>query len=340
LGESANSAEVSAAPAVIPGNFGFETPVTATYIYNPGGGSWTFSGAAGNGSGVTANHSGFTAGNAVAPQGVQVAFVQVNGTISQALSGFVPGSTYTVKFMASQRQNKSGGQAGQTFNLKIDNTVIGSFEPSQSGASYVEFTNNFTATAATHTLAFVGTDLHGGDNTVFLDNVRLTVPPPQVAPANLAATAGDGQVALSWGATVGATAYNIKRATVGGGPYTNVATVVTVTNYLDPGVLNGTTYYYVVSAINASGESGVSAQVSAHPVSRAPIQADCALNANQLEITWPQDHIGWQVQVQTNSQSTGLGTNWVTLPETLGTNRYSAPVDSGNGSVFYRLFLP
>jgi hypothetical protein len=340
LGESANSAEVSAAPAVIPGNFGFETPVTATYIYNPGGGSWTFSGAAGNGSGVTANHSGFTAGNAVAPQGVQVAFVQVNGAISQALSGFVPGSTYTVKFMASQRQNKSGGQAGQTFNLKIDNTVIGSFEPSQSGASYVEFTNNFTATAATHTLAFVGTDLHGGDNTVFLDNVRLTVPPPQVAPANLAATAGDGQVALSWGATVGATAYNIKRATVGGGPYTNVATVVTVTNYLDPGVLNGTTYYYVVSAINASGESGVSAQVSAHPVSRAPIQADCALNANQLEITWPQDHIGWQVQVQTNSQSTGLGTNWVTLPETIGTNRYSAPVDSGNGSVFYRLFLP
>jgi fibronectin type 3 domain-containing protein len=340
LGESANSAEVSATPAVMPGNFGFETPVTATYIYNPSGGSWTFSGAAGNGSGVTANNSPFTAGNAVAPQGVQVAFVQVNGTISQALSGFVPGSTYTVKFMASQRQNKSGGQAGQTFNLKVDNTVIGSIQPSQSVVSYVEFTNNFFATAATHTLAFVGTDAHGGDNTVFLDNVRITVPPPQVAPANLAATAGDGQVALNWGATAGATGYNVKRATVGGGPYPTVATVVTATNYLDPDVLNGTTYYYVVSAVNASGESGVSAQVSAHPVSSAPIQVDYALNANQLEIAWPPDHTGWQVQVQTNSSSTGLGTNWITLPETMGTNRYSVPIDSGSGSVFYRLFHP
>jgi fibronectin type 3 domain-containing protein len=340
IGESASSAEVSATPAILPGNFGFETPVTANYIYNPSGGSWTFSTGTGTGSGVTANGSGFTAGNAVAPQGVQVAFVQVNGTISQALSGFVPGSTYTVKFMASQRQNKSGGQAGQTFNLKIDNTVIGSFQPSQSVASYVEYTNNFTAIAATHTLAFVGTDTHGGDNTVFLDNVRITVPPPQVAPANLAATAGDGQVALSWGTAAGATGYNVKRATVGGGPYTNVATVVTVTNYLDPGVLNGTTYYYVVSAVNASGESAVSAPVSAQPVSGAPIQIGYALNANQLEITWPQDHTGWQVQVQTNSQSTGLGTNWITLSETIGTNRYSVPIDSGNGGVFYRLFHP
>ena len=340
LGESASSAEVSATPAIIPGNFGFETPVTATYIYNPGGGSWTFSGAAGNGSGVTANNSGFTAGNAVAPQGVQVAFVQVNGAISQALSGFVPGSTYTVKFMASQRRNKSGGQAGETFNLKVDSTVIGSFEPSQSVASYVEYTNNFTATAATHTLALVGTDAHGGDNTVFLDNVRITVPPPQVVPSNLAATAGDGQVALSWGATAGATGYNVKRATVGGGPYPTVAPCLTATNYLDLNVLNGTTFYYVVSAVNASGESGVSAQVSAHPVSSAPIPVDYALNANQLELAWPQDHTGWQVQVQTNSPFTGLGTNWITLPGTMDTNRYSVPIGSGHGSVFYRLFHP
>jgi hypothetical protein len=96
----------------------------------------------------------------------------------------------------------------------------------------------------------------------------------------------------------------------------------------------------VVSAVNASGESGVSAQVSAHPVSSAPIQVDYALNANQLEIAWPPDHTGWQVQVQTNSSSTGLGTNWVTLPETMGTNRYSVPIDSGSGSAFYRLFHP
>ena len=39
----------------------------------------------------------------------------------------------------------------------------------------------------------------------------------------LTATAGNGQVALSWTASTGATSYNVKRATVSGGPYTMVA---------------------------------------------------------------------------------------------------------------------
>ncbi len=337
VGESANSTEASAAPAIIPGNFGFETPGTATYIYNPGGGSWTFSGGAGNGSGVTANNSGFTAGNAVAPQGVQVAFVQVNGAVSQLISGFIPGTAYTVKFMASQRRNKSGGQAGQTFNLKIDNTVIGGFEPNQASSNYVEYTDNFIATATAHTLAFVGTDLHGGDNTAFLDNIRITVPPPAIVPTNLSAIAGDAQVALSWAAAAGATSYNIKRATVGGGPYTPVATGVNATNFPDVNVLDGVAYYYVISAVNASGESANSAEVTAHPTSTIPIQVDYVLNGNQLAITWPQDHTGWLVQVQSNPPAAGLGTNWVTLSETIGTNIYYAPIDSGGGSVFYRL---
>jgi hypothetical protein len=340
VGDSANSTEVSATPAIVPGNFGFEAPVTATYIYNPSGGSWTFSTGTSTGSGVTANGSGFTAGNAVAPQGVQVAFLQTTGTISQAISGFIPGRTYTVKYLASQRQNKSGGQSGQTFSIKIDNTVVGSVLPSQAVASYVEYTNNFTATATTHTLAFVGTDLFGGDNTVLLDNVRITVPPPAIAPTNLTATAGDGQVALNWQTTAAATSYKVKRSTAGGGPYTTIATGVMTNNYLDVNVLDGTAYYFVVSAVNASGESGNSAQVVAHPASTAPMQAGFAVTGNQLGITWPPDHAGWQLQVQTNPPATGMGTNWITVPGTADTNSFSVPINQNNGSIFYRLIYP
>jgi len=339
-GESAGSAEVSATPAIIPGNFGFETPVTAAYVYNPSGGSWTFSTGTGSGSGVAANGSGFTAGNAAAPQGVQVAFLQTTGIISQAISGFIPGRTYTVKYLASQRQNKSGGQAGQIFMVKIDSTSLGTVYPSQAVASYVEYTNNFTATAATHTLAFVGTDLFGGDNTVLLDNVRITVPPPSGAPADLTAAAGDGQVALNWQTTAAATSYKVKRSTADGGPYTTLATGVTTTNFLDVNVLDGTAYYFVVSAVNASGESGNSVQVTAHPASTAPLQADFAMNGNQLGITWPPDHTGWRLQVQTNPPDTGLGTNWITVPGSIGTNGYSVPVDQNGGSIFYRLIYP
>jgi hypothetical protein len=46
--------------------------------------------------------------------------------------------------------------------------------PALPGAiSWVDYTATFTATAATQTMAFVGTDLAGGDNTVFIDNVQM-----------------------------------------------------------------------------------------------------------------------------------------------------------------------
>src|SRR5437667_3182446 len=87
---------------------------------------------------------------------------------------------------------------------------------------------------------------------------------PPTAPTNVTATAGNGQVALSWSASNGATSYNVKRSTTSGGPYTTVASP-TATNYTDTGVTNGTTYYYVVSAVNSAGESANSSRVSATP---------------------------------------------------------------------------
>lgn len=84
-------------------------------------------------------------------------------------------------------------------------------------------------------------------------------------PTNLTASAGLAQVNLNWSAAARAISYNIKRATVSGGPYTVVARNVLTTNYTDKAVVNGTTYYYVVSASNEGGESGNSNQVSATP---------------------------------------------------------------------------
>ncbi|HEV2721210.1 MAG TPA: fibronectin type III domain-containing protein, partial [Thermoanaerobaculia bacterium] len=91
------------------------------------------------------------------------------------------------------------------------------------------------------------------------------VTPPN-APTGLAATAGNAQVALSWTASSGATSYNVKRATVSGGPYTTIATAVPTNSYTDTTAANGTTYFYVVSAVNSGGESANSSEVSATPV--------------------------------------------------------------------------
>jgi predicted carbohydrate-binding protein with CBM5 and CBM33 domain len=96
----------------------------------------------------------------------------------------------------------------------------------------------------------------------FLQVTPGNVPP---APTGLAASAGNGQVALSWTASTGATAYNVKRSTTNGGPYSNVATNVSGTSFTNTGLTNGTTYYYVVTALNSSGESPLSTQASGTP---------------------------------------------------------------------------
>lgn len=53
----------------------------------------------------------------------------------------------------------------------------------------------------------------------------------------------------------------MKRATTSGGPYTIIANN-TAALYMDCGLADGT-YYYVVSALNSTGESANSAEASA-----------------------------------------------------------------------------
>ena len=87
---------------------------------------------------------------------------------------------------------------------------------------------------------------------------------PPGTPTGLSAVPGDAQVSLSWDSAAGAAAYNLKRSTTNGGPYA-IITSPTGTNYTDTGLINGTTYFYVVSATNALFESSDSSQVSATP---------------------------------------------------------------------------
>ena len=88
---------------------------------------------------------------------------------------------------------------------------------------------------------------------------------PPATPTGLQAAVGNAQVALNWTASTGATSYHVKRSTTSGGPFSTTLASPTTTSYTDAAVTNGTTYYYVVSAVNATGESANSAQVSATP---------------------------------------------------------------------------
>lgn len=168
---------------------------------------------------------------------------------------------------------------------------------------------------------------------------RAALPPLPVTPTGVAAAAGDGVVTLNWNASVNATGYNVKRELVSGGAYSPLAPTG-ATNYADATAANGTRYFYVVTATNLAGESGNSLEVTAQPVSQSPTEVSWTIAGSQLALSWPADHLGWSLQTQTNSLSTGLGTNWTTISDSATTNQLSLPIDPGVGGVFFRLVYP
>ncbi len=97
-----------------------------------------------------------------------------------------------------------------------------------------------------------------------------TIPTAPPAPSGLAASAGDARVNLAWNAVSAADSYSVKRATSSGGPFATIATALTATAYADTTVANGTTYWYVVSAVNGGGESANSNSASATPTGAPP----------------------------------------------------------------------
>jgi len=62
--------------------------------------------------------------------------------------------------------------------------------------------------------------------------------------------------------------------------------------------------------------------------------------SSQMKLSWPSDHIGYWLEVQTNSLASGLSANWFAVPDSNTTNLMTMPINPSNGSVFYRLRYP
>ena len=136
-------------------------------------------------------------------------------------------------------------------------------------------------------------------DTNMANDIVFTVAAPSApaAPASLTATGYDSRVELSWTASPGASSYSIKRSTTAGGPYATLATGATSTTYNDtfvPGgatVVNGTTYYYVVTASNTFGEGAASTEAfatpQAPPAPASPANLTATAVSNQrIDLTW------------------------------------------------------
>jgi len=161
-----------------------------------------------------------------------------------------------------------------------------------------------------------------------------TVPP--AAPTGLTAVAGDGQVTLSWSTTTGAVSYNIKRSLTTSGPYTDKTfTGVTTTSFIDSTVVNGTRYYYVISAVNLGGESSNSAETSAMPrlaPPSAPIVNALAGNG-QAVLSWNTNAKADTYTVKRSTTSGGPYTDKIVTAIT-STSYTDSPLSNGS-NYFY-----
>jgi fibronectin type 3 domain-containing protein len=127
-------------------------------------------------------------------------------------------------------------------------------------------------------LAVEGSERSGNSN-------EASATPQLVAPANLTATAQNMQITLTWSEVTGADSYKVKRSDTPGGEYSTIATVAETT-YIDKGLKNGKTYYYVVTAVEGDEQSPNSNEVSATPVLAPPTNLQAEPGNQQIKLTW------------------------------------------------------
>ncbi|WP_159884918.1 pectinesterase family protein [Paenibacillus puerhi] len=124
--------------------------------------------------------------------------------------------------------------------------------------------------------------------------VIQALPQTLAHPSGLKAAPGDGKVALSWEPVEGAAAYSVKRSEIHGGPYVSIADGINVPSYEDATAVNGTAYYYTVTAagIAGAGESMISREAKAVPYAAAsgvpakPTGYAAAAGEGSVTLTW------------------------------------------------------
>ena len=179
-----------------------------------------------------------------------------------------------------------------------------------------------------HTIYTIGGRITSTPSTA-LNTVESLQLPSQ--PQSLTAAAGNAVVDLSWGSVSDAVSYTVKRATTAGGPYSVIADDLTGTSYSDTDVTNGTTYYYVVTAVNSAGESANSNEANATP-QEAPVAAGKALlvitmtNGMEKEYDLTMSEVNAFISWY-DSKSSGNGQGYYTFNKTFHLGPFLSRVD-------------
>jgi hypothetical protein len=203
-------------------------------------GAYTFSGLANGSYAVTPSRSGYTfnpSSQTATVSGANVTGVNftanvqsgqtytISGTITPAAGGV--GATVTLSG-AANASTVTGGSGSYSFSGLTPGTYT--VRPTNTGYSF---------NPTTRTATITGANVSGVDFTAVVGTAHS---------ATATWTASSSSVA----------GYNVYRGDVSGGPYTKLnASVVTGLSYTDSTVISGQTYFYVATAMDASGNESV-----------------------------------------------------------------------------------
>lgn len=200
------------------------------------------------------------------------------------------GGVYNVsEFVVTNAGNENANYITQAYTLAT----------STDGSAWTTVANvtNNTANVATSTIApvparYVKLDVispvqgGGGAIRIYEFAVKGDPQPLPAAPANVSAAAGDGQATLQWDFVSGAAAYAIYAGTAPGSYGADPVDTVdgSMNTYMASGLTNGTTYYFAVTAVDASGtSSGYSSEASATPRSGNADLSNLTLSSGTLD---------------------------------------------------------
>jgi fibronectin type 3 domain-containing protein len=274
-------------------------------------------------------------------------------------TGLVPGSTFYYKVSALNDLGESGQSAAMLATTAVPGKVSAMFVSPASiiitwtlvtgATSYNVYrdisdtgTFSFSRTVPTDTLVDSGLAAgtryyyriravnNSGESGLSFTKNSLTQP---ATPAGAsAAGVSISSIVIVWPAVTGAASYKIYRSTVDTGTFT-FAGSATRDTFSDTTRDAGTTYYYRISAVNSSGESGQSASFNAMTFPVVPFgMSAAAVSSSSIVITWQPFPGAASYNVYRSSVDTGA----YSLAGSAATDTFS---DTGlaAGAYYYRI---
>jgi hypothetical protein len=220
----------------------------------------------------------------------------------------------------------NGGSAITGYHVQQATSANGTYSDA-AGCVQNSTTPSCTATGLNNGTAYffkvaaINTVGTGSYSTASSGVTPVTVPG---TPTSVTGTAGNAQVALSWAAPASnggsaITGYHVQQATSANGPYSDAAGCTlssTTPSCTATGLINGTTYFFQVAAINAVGTgsySTASAGVTPATVPGAPANVTGTAGNAQVALSWtaPASYggsaiTGYHVQQATSANGTYL----------------------------------